>query len=104
MGAARNAASGAPVANTGKKVCETAAVFAAHRHAQGRQISTVNSSLQILRRMLRLSVEWGVSDSAVPMIRMMPGERRREHVVTVEEEARYLAAAPELVANVAAVL
>jgi integrase len=34
----------------------------------------------------------------------MPGERHREHVVTVEEEARYLAAAPELMANVAAVL
>jgi integrase len=83
---------------------ETAAVFAAHRHAQGRQVSTVNSSLQILRRMLRLAVEWGVSDSAVPKICMMPGERHREHVVTVEEEARYLSAAPELMANVAAVL
>jgi integrase len=35
---------------------------------------------------------------------MMSGERHREYVVTVEEEARYLAAAPELVANVAAVL
>src|SRR5580704_10667127 len=83
---------------------ETAAVFAAHRHAQGRQVSTVNSSLQILRRMLRLASEWGVNDSAVPLIRMMPGERHREHVVTREEEARYSAAAPQLMASVAAVL
>ncbi len=35
---------------------------------------------------------------------MLPGERHREHVVTPEEEARYLAAAPEPLASVAAVL
>ena len=61
---------------------ELASAFAAHRQAGGRQVSTVNSSLQILRRILRLAAEWGVLDSRVPMIRMMPGERRREHVVS----------------------
>jgi hypothetical protein len=55
-----------------------------------------------LRRMLRLAAEWGLCDAA-PMIRMLPGERHREHVVTIEEEARYLTAAPELVAEVAAI-
>jgi len=30
------------------------------RQAEGRQVSTVNSSLQILRRILRLAAEWGV--------------------------------------------
>src|SRR5271166_4356154 len=35
---------------------------------------------------------------------MLPGERHREHVVTFEEEVRYLAAAPEPLASVAAIL
>jgi integrase len=82
---------------------ETAAAFAAYRQALGLQVTTVNSSLQILRRMLRLATEWGVSESS-PMIRLLPGERHREHVVTLEEEARYLAAAPEPLAQVAAIL
>ena len=82
---------------------EMAAGFAAHRQAQGLQVTTVNSSLQILRRMVRLAVEWGVSDVS-PKVRMLPGERHREHVVTVEEEARYLASAPEPLGRVATVL
>jgi integrase len=82
---------------------ENSAELAAFRRAQGLQVSTVNSSLQVLRRMLRLSVEWGVCSSA-PLIRMLPGERHREHVVSPEEEIRYLAAAPEPLASVAAIL
>jgi integrase len=82
---------------------ESSAEFASFRRAQGLQVSTVNSSLQVLRRMLRLAVEWGVTPSA-PLIRMLPGERHREHVVTREEEARYLAAAREPLASVASVL
>ena len=35
---------------------------------------------------------------------MLPGERHREHVVTRDEEVRYLAAAPEPLASVAAIL
>jgi len=35
---------------------------------------------------------------------MLPGERHREHVVKPDEEARYLAAAPEPLASVAAIL
>lgn len=67
------------------------------------QVTTVNSSLQILRRMLRLAVEWGVVGS-VPTVRMLSGGHHREHVVGVKEEARYLAAAAELLAQVAAIL
>lgn len=77
--------------------------FAAYRRAQGLQVTSVNSSLQVLRRTLRLAVEWGVVGS-VPAVRMMPGSRHREHVVSVEEESRYLAAAPEPLAHVAAIL
>lgn len=71
--------------------------------AEGLQVTSVNSSLQILRRMLRLAAEWGVIDKA-PLIRLLPGGRHREHVVSREEEARYLAAAPDALAHVSTVL
>jgi DNA polymerase III psi subunit len=54
-------------------------------------------------RCLRLAVEWGVLESA-PKMDLLSGERRRERVVTVEEEARYLAVATPLLASVAAIL
>jgi integrase len=82
---------------------ERAAEFGAHRQSQGCKVSTVNSSLRVLRRILGLSVEWGLIESA-PKIKKLPGERHREHVVTHDEEAKYLAAAPEPVGSVAAVL
>jgi integrase len=82
---------------------ETVADFAAHRQATGMQVSTVNSSLQVLRRILRLAVEWGALQSA-PIVKMLPGTRHREHVVTPQEEALYLATAPNLLGAVAAVL
>jgi integrase len=77
--------------------------FAAYRQAKGLQVTTVNSSLQVLRRVLRMAVEWGASNQA-PKIKMLPGERHRERVVLPAEEAKYLAAAPEPLASIAAVL
>ncbi len=59
---------------------ERASDFAAWRQAQGLQVSSVNSSLQVLRRMLHIAVEWGAIEKA-PRIKLLPGERRREHVV-----------------------
>ena len=50
---------------------ERAAEFAAYRQSQGLQVSTVNSSLRVLRRMLRLAVEWGELQSA-PTIKRLP--------------------------------
>jgi integrase len=82
---------------------EQAGDFAAHRLSEGLQAGSVNSSLRVLRRVLHLAVEWGVLDS-VPKIDLLSGERRRERVVTVQEEARYLAVAPPLLASVAAIL
>ncbi len=82
---------------------ESVADFAAHRQAQGLQVSTVNSSLRVLRRVLRLAVEWGALEAA-PNMKMLPGERHRERVVSPEEEARYLAAALEPLASIVAVL
>ncbi len=82
---------------------ELASEFAAHRLREGKQVATVNSSLRVLRRALNLAVEWGVI-AAAPKLKVLPGERRREHVVSAEEEARYLAAAPEPLASIATVL
>jgi len=82
---------------------EAIAAFAAHRQSEGKQISTVNSTLRVLRRVLRMAVEWGVLDAA-PKVKALPGERHRERVVTPEEEARYLAVASEPLASVATVL
>ena len=47
-----------------------------------------------LRRVLRQAAEWGLLQT-VPNIKMLPGERHRERVLSAEEEARYLVAAPE---------
>jgi integrase len=82
---------------------EKAADFAAHRQAKGRKVSTVNSSLRVLRRILGLAVEWAVIETA-PKIKKLPGERQREHVVSYEEEAKYLASAAEPVGSVSTVL
>jgi len=82
---------------------ELASDFAAHRLREGMQIATANNSLRVLRRILNLAVEWSVLESA-PKMKVLTGERRRERVITPEEEARYLAAAPEPLAAIASVL
>ena len=82
---------------------ELASGFAAHRLREGMEVSTANNSLRVLRRILNLAVEWGVL-TAAPKVKVLSGERRRERVVTSEEEARYLAAAPEPLASVASTL
>jgi integrase len=82
---------------------ELASEFAAWRIRQGRQIATVNSSLRVLRRVLNLAVEWGVV-AAAPKLKVLTGERRRERVVTSEEEAKYLTVASEPLGPIATVL
>lgn len=82
---------------------ESIASFAAHRQAQGLQISSVNSSLQVLRRVLRVAVEWEELDAA-PSVKMLSGARSRERVVNPLEEGKYLAASAETLAAVAAIL
>jgi integrase len=84
---------------------EDAAQFASWRRAQkgGLEVATVNSSRRVLRRVLRQAAEWDLIQS-VPKIKMLPGERHRERVLTVEEEARYLASATEPLTSVATVL
>jgi integrase len=84
---------------TSEKISE----FAAHRQSLKMQVSSVNNTVRALRRMLRLAVEWGALETT-PQIKMLPGERHRERVITPSEEARYLAAVAEPLASIAAVL
>jgi integrase len=65
-------------------------------------IATVNASLRILRRILRLAQEWGELEN-VPRVKTLPGENHRERVITREEEARFLASARLLLAELAIV-
>jgi integrase len=75
---------------------EPAAEFATHRQSNNGEnelaISTVNASIRVLRRVLKIAVEWEVIDR-MPKIKIRPGENHREHVVTKQEEIAYLAAA-----------
>jgi integrase len=82
---------------------ENASDFSAHRQAEGLQPSSINAALRVLRRVLRMAVEWGVIPAA-PKIKLLRGERHRERVLTLAEEARYLALAPEPLASIATVL
>lgn len=60
------------------------------------EVSSINRALQVLRRMLRLTVEWGKSEKAAPRILLLPGERRRERVLSPREEAAYLKATQQI--------
>ena len=64
------------------------------------QISSINRVLEVLRRMLRLSLEWGKIEKVPPKVQMLPGENERDRVLTVDEERRYLAAATKLGADI----
>jgi integrase len=56
--------------------------------------ATVNRQLATLRRLLRLAYEWQVINR-VPRIRMLPGERNREFVLSHRQESDYLRDAPQ---------
>ena len=82
---------------------ELVAEYASERQHDGLQISSVNSCLRALRRVLRLAVEWGVLEGA-PKVKFLSGEHRRERVITRKEESLYLAAASPLLHDVSVVL
>jgi integrase len=82
---------------------EQAADYAAFRQAQEWQVSTINSTLRALRRVLRLAVEWGEIPNS-PKIKFLGGENHRECVITSQEEQKYLEKAAPLLHDVATVL
>ena len=62
--------------------------------------ATVNRQLATLRRLLRLANEWKVI-SSVPRIRLLPGERHRDFVLTHKQEKRYLSATSQPLTDLA---
>jgi len=63
----------------------------------------VNRELATLRRALRLAQEWKVI-SRVPRLRLLPGERNREFVLSRAQEPRYLETAPQPLRDVAVLI
>ena len=82
---------------------EAIAQYASERQCDGLQVSSVNGCLRALRRSLRLAIEWDVIQR-FPKVKFLAGEHRRERVITPNEEALYLAAAPPLLHDVSVVL
>lgn len=50
------------------------------------QVASLNRELQVLRRMFHLAQEWGKVEKALPAVKMLPGEKHRERILTSEEE------------------
>lgn len=65
--------------------------------------ASINRELATLRRLLRMAQEWRVIDR-VPRIRLLPGERNREFVLTHQQEHLYLEMAPTPLKDVATLL
>jgi len=62
----------------------------------GYQVSSINRSLQVLRRVLMLAAEWGRIDRVPVKIQMQPGENKRERTLSDDEVTAYLKAAVEV--------
>jgi integrase len=50
---------------------------------------SLNRELQVLRRIFHLAQEWGRVERALPNVKMLPGEKHRERVLTATEEDLY---------------
>ena len=75
---------------------DTVGRYVAKRREDGLLVSSINRELEVLRRMLRLALDWGKIEKVPLRISMLPGEKRRELVLSVEESTKYLKAATEL--------
>ena len=63
-------------------------------------VASVNRELAVLRRVLNVSMEWKLIDR-VPKVKMLPGEKPREFVLTHEQERHNLETAPQPLRDVA---
>ena len=64
--------------------------FISMRQLSGHAVATVNRALATLRRMFKLAMEWKRVSVILPNVKLIPGEARRERVVTPDEEQAYL--------------
>lgn len=72
------------------------AAYVSKRFGEGLQVTSVNRELQVLRRAFHLAAEWRRVERVLPKVKMIPGERHRERVLTPDEETRYLSAASQI--------
>ena len=74
--------------------------FVTSRRKAGLEISSINRQLEVLRRMLKLAIEWGKVDKVLPKVEMLRGENHRDRVLSADEEASYLRAATAIGAGI----
>src|ERR1022692_1435037 len=72
---------------------EKTGAYIAARQAAGNQVTTINRQLQVLRRMSNLAMKWKKVQTKLETVQMIPGERRRDRVLSPVEENIYFAAA-----------
>jgi len=77
--------------------------FVAFLQSKQWKVSSINSALRAVRRVFRLALKWELI-LKMSEISLLRGENHRDHVVTRQEEAKYLAAAREPLASIATVL
>jgi integrase len=77
--------------------------YSTQRESEGLSIGTINRELRVLRRILRLAVEWNVLEKS-PKVAMAGNEPFRVRVVGDAEFNCYLLHASPLLADVAAIL
>jgi len=78
------------------------AIIETYVKQRSKQVSpgSLNRELATLRRLLRIAQEWRIIDR-VPRIRLLPGERIREFVLSHQQEQQYLEIAPQPLRDVA---
>jgi len=88
----------APIANAKLDAVSAEAItgFIEKRRQAKYEVATVNRALQVLRRILHLAVEWGRVDKMPTRVTLLPGEKRRERVLSHQEESEYLKAAGKI--------
>jgi len=74
--------------------------FIAKRREAGLQVASINRELEVLRRMLKLAAEWGKVEETLPKVEMLRGEKRRDRVLSTEEEIHYLDSAVSIGDNI----
>jgi len=72
--------------------------YAGRMRKQGFKVATINRNLATLRKMTKLLAEW--DEIPCRKVRLLDGEMGRDRVVTIEEEAAYLATAEQLARQV----
>jgi integrase len=72
---------------------ETIGAYVTTRQEMKNEITTINRQLQVLRRMFNRAMKWKKVHTKLETVEMLPGEHRRDRVLSPAEESLYFAAA-----------